>query len=347
MAFYDQAVCQLLRVLHLKATARRLLPSTLFGQVTRLSQDDCTLLQLPLDIVLLLVDHLPLHARHVLAQTCFPMHFVLHSRFDLSVDELRKDYEQSVDFLASLARKKLNRWVCYGCVRLFTVDFEELSSYAVDKCHRQNISDLGTPLRPMKHEHVELTLKYTRMAKQLDKSQQRLLARLLAPLFTVLHFPLRYPTARNIIIKVRHEPRVVRGRYLLMNEWATPNVEGGVSPLNPFNWTFCRHQAAQRDKWLMANLPFLYHAHTSVPFRQETPEITASCPFCATDIAIQRRRESSCLVRTWTDWGPEASSNHPCWIAHTLDKDVGFRFRDGSVRKLYELADPAPRRHID
>jgi hypothetical protein len=227
------------------------------------------------------------------------------------------------------------------------VDFEELSSSAYELCHGARISELGTPLRPIKHSHVELTLKYTRLAEQLDKRQQRFLGQLLAPLSTTLHFTLPSPIARNIAIRVRHEPRVVRGRYLLMNAWVTHDSEEGASLMNPFNWTFCQHQVAQRDKWLVANLSFLYYTHTNVPLCRAPLEITASCPYCATDIAIERGRDSYCLVRMWTDWGPEASSSHPCWMARMSDEDVGFRLRDGSVRRLYESADPAPRRRID
>ena len=306
-------------------------------KINRPSQDACAILQQPIDVILLIADHLPQHGLFTLAQTCSQMQLILNHHYRLDYASLLQDRTESLDYIACLSRDMLNRWVCGQCVRLhaFTYNhYPKLKEKAVRGHQTRGLND--TALHTS-HSHVQLTLKYTRLADRLDHAGWQYLKRLLAPSHGVLPDHRESPSAATISRMYRFEPRVVNGRYLLMIECSSYAYADGQSELDPLDWTFCRHQDAHRDAWFAAN-PLLRSLVNTPVTNDGGPEVSASCPYCATDVAVLRRERWSAVVRIWTDYGPEASPTNLCWRARLCESDIGFRSGFGRVRKLYESA---------
>ena len=309
----------------------------------RPSQDACALLQLPVEVIFHIADHLPRHGLYILAQTCFPMQYIVTNRYNLSHADLLHNHTEALDYLACRSRDRLDRWVCGKHIRLRAVNYSDLPKRKMGIVEGTGPRDT---LLNASHAHVQLAIKYTRLKDRLDDAGHNYLGRLLA--FSHGHIldssPL--PSVETGEKAFELWPRVVDGRFLLWYKFtvfyslSTIHATGrgnlqAYSRVDPLNWDFCRHQRRNRYAWLAANPDMSALVNTRVAANE--PEICASCHCCATDVAVLRRL-ASCTVQIWVDYGPEASPENPCWLSRLTDSHIVYRSEPGRVRRLYGSA---------
>jgi hypothetical protein len=307
----------------------------------RPSQDSCALLQLPIDVLLSITDHLPRHGLYTLTRTCSQMGVLLDHHHHLSYEHLRQDRTECLEYLTCISRNMLDRWVCSQRVKLCAVDYNDYpESLPWPADHSRVDPENGEVPFNISARHPQLALKYIRLADHLDHDGWEYLGRLVAAQHGILYGDM-HPGSDGARLFWQAEVRIVGGRYLKMVEIsAYYPASDGCSELDPFKWSFCKHQKAVRHAWLAAN-PRVQSLIDTPVTDDELPEIKASCPYCPTDIAFVRRERWSCVVRIWVDYGPEASPIQPCWESLVAGEDTGFRNVFGKVRRLYESAGSA------
>lgn len=183
---------------------------------------DCYILQkLDPSALLCVVDFLPLDTQAVLSQTCRAMRNIL------KVPEPGNlPYVERVDYLANLAKGRVDCWVCDECVKIHKMHLVDrpLSTVSgnckrVDGYHNTSCN----LVRWRKHfsltsQHVELALKYTRLGKDKLGWKHRLyLEEVLKP--RVCRDKMRDVDGLKKNVTCRIEPKVVDGRFLLRTEW--------------------------------------------------------------------------------------------------------------------------------
>ena len=183
---------------------------------------DCYILQkLDPSALLCVVDFLPLDTQAVLSQTCRAMRNIL------KVPEPGNlPYVERVDYLANLAKDRVDCWVCDECVKIHKMHLVDrpLSTVSgnckrVDGYHNTSCN----LVRWRKHfsltsQHVELALKYTRLGKDKLGWKHRLyLEEVLKP--RVCRDKMRDVDGLKKNVTCQIEPKVVDGRFLLRTEW--------------------------------------------------------------------------------------------------------------------------------
>ncbi|OAA63585.1 hypothetical protein SPI_03748 [Niveomyces insectorum RCEF 264] len=158
--------------------------------------DHGKLVLLPYELVALIADELPLLSRVLLAQTCHRMRAVLRHR-DRDHDAYALAHLPRADFLGYLsvmARDLPGHWVCELCSTLHPICTRDApmqlcpveSPYGVAHLSRWYGGDVPecAGRSPIAHRHVQLALKYARMARDngpLPPDQQQYRDRLMAP----------------------------------------------------------------------------------------------------------------------------------------------------------------------
>ncbi|KAI8724468.1 hypothetical protein NCS52_00016000 [Fusarium sp. LHS14.1] len=183
---------------------------------------DCHILQkLDQSALLCIVDFLPLDTQAVLSQTCRPMRNILKVPVPADLP-----YVERVDYLANLAKDRVDCWVCDDCVKIHKMHLADRPLSTVSgNCTRVNTdNNTSTNLfRRGKHffltsQHVELALKYTRLGKDnLSWKHKLYLEEVLKP--RVCRDKMHDVDGLKKDVTCRISPKVFDGRFLLRTEW--------------------------------------------------------------------------------------------------------------------------------
>ncbi|KAJ4182855.1 hypothetical protein NW767_013135 [Fusarium falciforme] len=183
---------------------------------------DCHILQkLDPSALLCVVDFFPLDTQAVLSQTCRAMRNILKVP-----EPANLPYVERVDYLANLAKDRVDCWVCDECVKIHKMHLADRPLSTVSgNCKRVNIDNNTSCnlFRWRKHffltsQHVELALKYTRLGKDKLGWKHRLyLEEVLKP--RICRDKMRDVDGLKKNVTCRIEPKVVDGRFLLRTEW--------------------------------------------------------------------------------------------------------------------------------
>ncbi|KPM35920.1 hypothetical protein AK830_g10646 [Neonectria ditissima] len=308
------------------------------------------ILNLPVDLVHCIADHLPVLDQVVLAQTCHDLRAVFY-RPRYSPRHLSR--REFLKYLAILARDMPDQWVCEVCNALhpvITSDAPRLPERS--SCHMESIHvDYNLALFNLKHRHVQLTLKYTRMA-QLQRRYRDYLKLLLSTTQSTFltHQFVENPLTTLLITR----PKVVKGKYLLLSILEYRKKTKLVSPSTIGSLRVCKHQdiafpSAQALRVFirygpqLLNLGLMDAVNKAFEADHRGTEIRGYCPGCPTDFTVRITPEHA-TIKIWQDLGSEGSPLQPNWRVHTYEyysfrpRPVEFFTYDkpGTIRSLYE-----------
>lgn len=306
----------------------------------RLQQNPkCWINQLPCELILSVCDQLDPQSQVLLSETCRFMWAVLGND-SLEIIAEFKMYEH-VEFQSILVRDYPDWWFCDRCMSLHRVMLSD--NYDLVHSKLKDYYDQDAILTRVKHRHVQLALKYTRMQGYCRPFHQECLQRLLAP----YHFS---QTAYGPIdigrqsVQCSCYPKVALGqdgrlRYLLLAVVRLPPSSGRVDVAEPMAYfDICPHLAVNyrhgdfREAVEQRNLePFLIpFPHVAIAIQaalekskrdglcgdiNESEEVCDGCPRCPLDFSVRVARDFIEL-RLWQDFGPEVAKSDVAWQVH-------------------------------
>lgn len=118
----------------------------LFSKGRRRSK--AVILQIPFDILLLIVDNLALHDRFLLSHTCKTFRRITFQHWDIEISHL--SLYDKVEFWAGLAYTLPNHWICPQCCKLHLIHTWDLpsmhrilrESYQIVPCNVASLEEL-------------------------------------------------------------------------------------------------------------------------------------------------------------------------------------------------------------
>lgn len=272
-------------------------------------------------------------------------------------DSMSED-DASREYLAVLwfAVRDLSRhWVCEQCVQLHPVDDDVPSSkfYSNSSCKNHNGVVFGKALGPkskyrIARLHVDLALKYTRMAAAgLDHLVPQTRRRILAGLDGILapHTgTLTSLSPLSLSVQYTIRPKIVKGRFLVETVWSYLDDGHAMRRRTRDVVKFihaCPHQPFDDSAWTAHILDRVWPLSSNELGRTTRAaaqcrlddEVSGACPYCRTDFSVEGSQMRA-VVRCWRDLGPETSPADPDWRAQ-LGKGCTIH-EPGSVRALYE-----------
>ncbi|KAH7022254.1 hypothetical protein EDB80DRAFT_805935 [Ilyonectria destructans] len=308
---------------------------------------DCPFLQLPVELLLMIVEMLPDHDIMIVLQTCRPLRFAV-DRLRPSVQDLTR--EDSLEFLVSIARELPDRWVCERCVKLHRLrKFDNSKRVTRSTCRRAPLSEEYYPMnyeRRLCHHHVQLALKYARM-ENIQRKYRKYLEAVLSP----SHMKCLSNDA-DLGYHQSYYPKVVGGRFLMLGVLHYDRNRVEVSARSIGYLTVCSHQ-----NFIFSDLARLEALRALEPTPPPDPslalsrtmlagfeaggvEVHGSCSSCPTDFAFHATPEHATL-HFWQDLGPEGSPLNPNWRINVLTiriptERLKVDHEEGSIRSLYE-----------
>lgn len=322
-------------------------------------QPACALLEVPVEITLLIAEKLPLHGQLLLSQTCRALRITLQHH--LGFETARWGRNQRAEFLSCLVRQRPDHWACWRCESLHAVDYADSPASQVRqrrscKSRAGEIfgTRVGSPFR-LYHFHVQLALKYTRMARDglADEGgrRQRHLEKIMEP----YHGGLPARSSPSLLVWYSTFPRIVDGRFLLLSVWSFDDEDGEATrhrdvlrfllPLCPHrNYHDLSSSIRKRRKQLLMDrhCALCRSIGGPAPTSPVRIEVHDACPNCRTDFSVQGSQMCS-VLRCWQDLGPEASPRNRVWRSRAdMLEDIrlpSVYHAPGSVRALYESVD--------
>ncbi|KAK7415684.1 hypothetical protein QQX98_005719 [Neonectria punicea] len=308
---------------------------------------------LPVDLLLLIADALPLHGQLFFSQTCHVIRIILPRLRDSGRHLPR---EQALDYLTVLAHDKLERWACDLCTKLHSVHTMDIPKYRVGylkACPEVwRLSHAGLFTHNIDHRHVQLALKYTRM-ELANKKHRQYLKDLLAP-HHVNYDVNGWPSDVKSDLQLSSYSKIANGRYLLLSVLQFKMNKKPVTPFTIGRRLICRHQQLRPIEYYRpSELGELVRHGSQDPefklwravgtaFEMEGAEVTDSCPLCPMDFLVQASPERVTL-QVWHDLGPEGSPLDQAWRIHSYHFTEKWRndtlpYQEfGSIRRAYEL----------
>jgi len=305
-------------------------------------KQESSFLDLPLDLLFDVFDHLQLSERTLLSQTCRGLRYAFHHKCVLAFRVA--SVAERLECLAMLGDVLPDHRLCTPCGRLHLLDPKDLPVMDYDKFYRpcpalEHVMSrvmsrvYCMPYYAIAYRHVQLAMKYTR----LECIHQNYRANILQK------FTITIPRWYSTKLKFTAEPRIVRGRYILMTTNVFCAYEGPISYslLSQVCFRLCPHLCAselvsslQPDNQLLVTMRLAFN-------RAKVEPEMYSCDQCPTDyvIAVEDDRVT---FNTWQDLGTGISEADSYWRSHVWDESENNRFRSakfcyehGSIRDMY------------
>ena len=291
------------------------------------------LLNLPADAILCIADHLPLHAKHFLAQSCSPLRAILQHHFDLSRQHLAQDTAELCSFLALLQMNMTSTHLCEWCDRLHGFGGSDVPTgwewlFSMRNCTSPSLARLsswriimtgnGQPGYALARRHTQVALKLSRLRLS-GVYNGGYMDRLLAPVNGIMtYYSLRVGGEKvgyySVAPRVSYQgPRPTLGRYLLRIEYRWDSRAG--PPLRGLMAEICSHNCTSSAAWLVwprnvvrvLQYGCLNTINQTVNLAVALPgelEVVASPSRYATDYSVQAT-DTRVVIRIWHDLGLE------------------------------------------
>ncbi len=321
--------------MYLQGPLRRLIRR--FKSTTVVHKNASSFLQLPILILDLIFDTLPLDSKVLLSQTCRVMRRLLNQACAATIREL--PLSNRLELLTELANALPDHQVCSICYELHTVNTMDVP-YRI--CYRRDyrcsvfsmLDSHHFGLRYyLTHYHVQLALKYHR----LGSVYQEYLTSLLAPHSVV------YPRGKPLALTFSARPRIAAGpRFILFTSWdfTDKHRTGPPSMKNLQALKFCPHLTFIQDPDPRLQENPLVCAIRSA-FEAVGVEVHESCARCPTDCSVVVHRSGRILFRIWQDLGSFSSPGDLCWRIFLWNEENSdfwgptVLHPPGSVRAMY------------
>lgn len=294
---------------------------------------ECPLLQLPVDILVCVIEYLPEVDRHILSVTCRA--FWNTERLTLRHEPISfLSQNEYLCYLTQLSRNNPDVWVCEECNKLHPAGEPKSKVWQTCVKHFVRGGRLAGDFQKLSlsHQDVQRALKLERLGN-LDKRQRDVLDQLMKPNRA------RISTDSEIMGAIRSDfaayPKIVEGRYLVLSVWTYQQRQESVSLQSMGKLTVCYHQ---RSDSILGSL--ICSALESASQRPRTT-VDGFCPDCPVDFSVNFSPKRT-TVRAWHDLGPEGTPLDVAWRVHcwprlrSSSRDLTLGHVGGSVRELYE-----------
>ena len=313
--------------------------------VTPAVEQKSAFLDLPIDILFSICDHLPLSAKILLSHTCKAMWYALRSKCSSQLKAMAR--EDRFNTLTELGNLLPDYSHCIKCNILHPVEPDDIPNLT-NWYRRSRRHSCCTPSHTYDHvrpqylyavsfHHVQLALKYSRMKQKHQDYRSNILQK----------FEIR-PAGSPIIKSFTAKPKVVNARFILL---ATHVLYVGplrdAAKMNRDNYImFCPHHhfglggtgpgnfvAALLQKAVI-NAADMQYQHTEL----------FSCDRCPTDYSVVVENDEA-VLKTWQDLGNGFSVEDPSWQSHLWSYQNGiptglqFNYEHGSISKMYNGGD--------
>lgn len=203
--------------------------------LTKGRRSKTAILQIPFDILILIVDKLALHDKFLLSHTCKAFRSITFQHWDNKISRL--SLHDKIKFWDGLAYTLPSHWVCPQCCQLHRINTWDSPSmhriirevYQIVPCNVDLSRRIGRETYSIHHYHIQLALKLSR----LGNTQHKYLAALMVP-FIDKRLSIRLGPLRD---SYAAEPRIVNGQFTLREEGTICN-ETSADLLFPENRSF-------------------------------------------------------------------------------------------------------------
>ncbi|TFB07035.1 hypothetical protein CCMA1212_000198 [Trichoderma ghanense] len=322
----------------------------------------CAILQLPVEMILLVFEHLPEYERIILAQTCSSLRVIFIDNYKAREDDRhpissdRLEVDQRSRFLFTMAYRRPNIFGCHLCTKTHRVNQRDTpGSSTVDYkgCRQPFLTggDFHQGGYTLQYQQAQLALKYTRLLEEegnggpvLRRKYKAYLDSLMQPYSKVLASRKKWGMSNEIRGVVVVLPKIVDGRLLMQTVWVFKKSTKDVSP-EAIGWLHvCNHlilfapqQIRDQTRARMLQGPrgaleLAIHASFRTGERK-----FGSCSYCETDFMILASSERT-VVRAWQHLGAEAplvDNGSWKWMTIYSRESLGFHSQPGSIRELY------------
>ncbi|KAK5988843.1 hypothetical protein PT974_10339 [Cladobotryum mycophilum] len=299
-------------------------------------------LDLPYDIILLILDCLALHDQFRLSHTCRAIQNIASRDWEQELQRCTKS--ERVEFWTGLAYTMPRHWVCAECCKLHIIN-------PVDTPTKARIWPCGIPLNwtmdryLLLHQHVQLALKFSYLGVN-----QEHLARMLATC-TIRSRATSGPIPTTIFYTVR--PKIIRKHFCLFKTWVFTNPRDPVSldDMGDYALLPCPHLTLpDKEDDFLVRRGIIYGAFknkATLAMAFPGREMHGSCRSCPTDFSFlvdPTLRQVTC--KAWYDFGTYGSPLDRYWTSQVMtDKNdymsaLLFDREPGSSRALYLSSEP-------
>ncbi|RSM03554.1 hypothetical protein CEP52_007317 [Fusarium oligoseptatum] len=330
---------------------RRGSPVVLGSHLREPQPSNCFLVQMPLDILLIIANFLPLHAELIFTHTCVTVKKALTRPSNAN---RRLNWDEHLEYLTAVISNRTDRWVCDDCDRTHPTYVEDTPRTPLTPdCYRPKFFQVRNPwnegFKLPCHRHVQLALKYIRLGPQ-SAEEQAHLDDLLRPVHLTQTIDCAliqpYVYSGSVRLEQCHCPKVVHGRYFILHTCTYTLLEDYRGP--PPILEACKHRRVEfhsREKELsVENIEgFFLNLNMRSPLAERVwraDKVGWSCPDCATDLEAYWNG-SSVTMKVWRDLGAEGSPFATDWRRQIGDHSPGSsriptERQWGSVRGSYE-----------
>ncbi|KAK7229949.1 hypothetical protein V2G26_002119 [Clonostachys chloroleuca] len=287
------------------------------------------LLQLPVELLFMVLDILRPHEKSILGQTCRSLSEITCGK-SLATYDLPDD--EAFDYLRCISHNNPGKWVCAYCAQLHTVTDADLREEWWDCfAYKYGKHESFVPLWDSKfcsdgYRHVQLSLKYDRLSPNSGECRERL-RRLLTPYNDTPTFPERKNAMRG---HLHAAPKVAEGRFILKSTWTFDTGDTILSPtIMGNNVPICIHHGFGKS----CHVPKTLKNAIGMAFEYQGITVHGSCGSCPTDFTVKFRNASVAEVSAWKDFGGEGSPLSDTWRANLypcLRLHLGNKRRGGS-----------------
>jgi F-box associated protein len=276
-----------------------------------------TFLQLPVDVICLILQELPLHTKALLSQTCRSMRTLLQD--DMMLVQSLSPHD-CFNFISGVTDALSDYVTCGLCRKPHVVDTTDLpyppfarKSYPCSRDWTQlRCHDYGIRYR-LSYQHVQLVLKYSRRQLSHQPIQESYLSCLLRP------FTAHALMFDRVTIEFTVQPRVIDGRFILHSQWKYKIRGRSVFMEDIRPSILCPHlNLTHTSNQFLRSNPLISTVSSAIDNPGE--KIYGSCTRCATDYSILML-PSGVNVEAWQDLGNSGSPWDPYWIAQMNDSD--------------------------
>ncbi|ENH75010.1 hypothetical protein FOC1_g10010393 [Fusarium oxysporum f. sp. cubense race 1] len=284
-----------------------------------------SLLELPVDVTLCILDHAELHVLFFLSQTCKTMQRLAKRDFHTMANT---NVEGKVDFLLGLAYVLPDLYFCRQCCKLHTVNRPPTSVIPL-LCRDNSINHRCSWISyDVQHQHVQLALKYNRLGELYRDA--------LAPIMQP-YYKSCFGSYWGSYVSFSATPEIQSGRFLLHEKWHLN------ANLDPSPWRsnvyipICNHLDFMGRKPLArpigrlqgASWSLIRHVTGFEDLKQEPRRSPrGSCKVCLTSYDCSVSKANGVIINATHDYGSFSSLDewkrrrrirHGVWISSTTD----------------------------
>lgn len=314
-------------------------------------QDAATLLHMPIEVVLLIVDQLPRQSLYTLAQSCYALQTIIRDHF-LNAIGSSQHQTQSLDFFGCLSKELLSYLVCDRCIEFHAGKYSNFPrgqwrEYQLNTmmpgckrskrcmcqgCHPPHLcSCYRRDINHVPKQHVELVLTYTDRPPVLHDRVYHgnvfVEHRRATPFECRLPKMVPVPPQPSTTYRYTIVSRVVQGRLLLFRQIRWANVHP-----NDLRATFVLHflpcaVLATQGRSTLDALRWM-----SFATRTKYGSII-KCPHCMAEYSFWDTGGSG-IDRIWQDLGSADDPRHVYCTDMVSDRERAYR-EAGSIVELF------------